>query len=153
VPEGVAEILSCEGIGHGFTVSLAQLDTGNGDYGQNQINIAGPERSRKTFQQLIDDWHRLRTSSQNDDTNDEQFDGPERTTLSSLPALHFKLVRTDRYLGKIIIEQIMANNPHKDIVYSITLISQVEKYEGNRKLFKKLVDGFRYVPTAEAVSK
>jgi len=121
VPDGEAEILGCGAIAYGFKVSLAKPDTGAGNYGMNQIDISGSGRSWETFQNMIDAWHRLPSSSQQDDVSDEQLDEPEQMSLSSLPALDIKSVRTGSDSGKIIAQQIIANNPHKDIVYSITL--------------------------------
>lgn len=153
VPDGIAEIPGCSGIGHGFQVSLDGLESGDGDYGMNQIAVSGTERSHVTFQEMIDAWPGEKTSSQNDDVKDDQLDEPAQTSLSFLPALHLKSVRTRADFGKIVCEHIIANNPHKNIVYSITLISPADQYEKNRKLFKELLDGFRYIPSGEAINQ
>ena len=40
-------------------------------------------------------------------------------------------------------------NPDKDIVYEIMIITPKEQYEKNEKLFKEIVDGFRYAPAKQ----
>jgi hypothetical protein len=71
---------------------------------------------------MIDDGHRLRTSRQKDDAADEHFDDPDQTSLSPLPALRLKSVRTDSNCGRIVAEQMVANNPQKDIVYRLVML-------------------------------
>jgi hypothetical protein len=84
--------------------------------------------------------------------SDQQFNEPEQTSLSFLPALRFTSARTERESGRIIVEQIIANNPDKDIVYSIMIITPANQYEKNEKLWKEIVDGFRYVPSVHAAN-
>jgi hypothetical protein len=149
VPDRIAEILGCSGIGNGFQVSLAHPESGEGNWGMNQIAVLGAQ-GRETFQQMIDAWHRRSKEDSEEKSNfKQQFDEPEQTSLSSLPALRFKSARTERESGKIIVEQIIANNPDKDIVYSITIITPADQYEKNEKLFKQIVEGFRYAPASQ----
>jgi len=147
VPDGIAALLDCSGIGMGFHVSLAEPETGEGNWGMNQIAVSGTDRSRETFQQMIDAWHRgSKEESEKSPDFAQQFNEPEQTTLSSLPALHLKSARTERESGEIIVEQIIANNPHRNIVYSIMIVTPADQYEKNEKLFKEIVEGFRYAP-------
>jgi hypothetical protein len=147
VPDGIAEILGCSGTGHGFKVSLDHPESGDGDYGLNQIEVLGAEH-QDTFQKILDTW-RLKTSNKKDDVTDEQFDQPEPMSLSSLPAFRLKSTRIDPHYGKIVAEEIVANNPHKDIVYYVVMISPADRYEKNQMLFKAIIDGFRYVPSSQ----
>jgi len=154
VPDGIAEILACDGIGTGFHISLTHPESGDGDYSSNQIIVSGTKRTRETFQELVEAWLRVKTSSQkNDDVAEEQVFEPEQRSLSSLPALHLKSIRNDPHSGRIVTEAIIANNPHEDIVYYITLISPADQYEKNQKLFKEIMNGFRYIPSGGAVSQ
>ena len=148
VPDGIAEIFGCGGIGGGFSVSLAHPESGEGDLARNRIAVWGTGGNRETFQKMIDAWHRLKEDSERDPNSDQQFNEPEQTSLSSLPALRFKSAKTEQS-ERIIVEQILAINPDKDIVYEIMIITPTDQYEKNEKLFKKIVDGFRYAPAGQ----
>jgi len=153
VPDGLAEILGCSGVGIGFSVSLAHPESGEGDWGMNQIAVSGADRHPETFKKMIDDWHRRKEDSERDPDSDQQLNEPEQTSLSSLPALRFKSARTKPESARIITEQIIANNPDKDIVYSITIVTPADQYEKNEKLFKEIVDGFRYVASEHTANQ
>jgi len=68
--------------------------------------------------------------------------------LSSLPALHLKLTRTEINHGRLIVEEVIANNPNKDIFYVVGMISSADQYDKNQNLFNRVVEGFSYVPSA-----
>ena len=148
VPDGIAEILGCSGIGVGFKVSLDHPESGEGHLTRNRIAVS-VMGGRETFQEMIDAWHRLKEDSERDPNSGQQFNEPEQTSLSSLPALRFKSARTEPESGRIIVEEIIAKNPDKDIVYSIMIITPTDQYEKNEKLFKEIVDGFRYAPAGQ----
>ena len=150
VPDGIAEILGCSGIGNGFRVSLAQPESGEGDWGMNSIAVFGNDTGSETLRRIIDDWHRRsKEDSEKTPDSDHQFNELEQTFLSSLPAFRFKSARTERMFGKIIVEKIVANNPNKPIVYSITMITRADQYEKNKKLFNQIVRGFHYTPVLQ----
>ena len=152
VPEEVAEIGGCSWVGTGFRVSLTHPHSGEvgGDYAWSQIWVSGAEQTQKTFQWIIDYWpQEQREDSVRDHATDLQIDPPERTFLSSLPALHLRLRRKEPDRGSMVYEVIIANNPHKAIVYELGMASPAEHYEKNEKLFKAVVEGFSYVPHPE----
>jgi len=149
LPDNIAEILNgCSATG--FIVSLAHPESGEGDWAVNQIHVSGADGSRKTFQQMIDAWHRrLKEDGEGNPDSDQQLSEPEQTSLSSLPALRFRSARTEGETGRVISEAIIANNPDKDIVYLIGMSTPADRYEKNEKLFKEIVDGFRYTPAGQ----
>lgn len=63
-----------------------------------------------------------------------------------------KLARTEPKAGRMIYEVIVAKAPDKDFAYQIGLESSADEYE-KKKLFKAIVDGFRYVPAEQAGNK
>ena len=145
VPEEVAEIGGCSWVGTGFRVSLTHPDSGEvgGDYAWNQIWVSGAEQTQETFQWITDHWpQEQREDSERDHATDLQIDPPERTSLSSLPALHLRLRRTEPDRGRMVYEVIIANNPDKGIVYELGMASPAEHYEKNEKLFKAVAEGF-----------
>jgi hypothetical protein len=161
VPDGIAEILGCTGstrwalsthpdiigIGTGFKISLAHPNTGEGELGK-IIWVAATGRIGGSFQKLFDDWSKIeRQDSERIHATDLRIDEPEQTSLSLLPALHLKLARTEPEAGRMVYEVIVAESPGKDIAYQIGLVSPVDEYEKNQKLFKAIVDGFSYVPS------
>ena len=152
VPEGIAEILGgcAQGIGKGFKISLDHPNTGERDL-SNIIWVAATGRNGQSFQRLSDDWMK----GERDDTErihatNLEIDEPDQTTLSSLPAIHLKLARTEPEAGRMIYEVIVAERPDRDIAYVIGLVSPADDYDKNQKLFKAIVDGFRYVPSSQA---
>jgi hypothetical protein len=150
VPDGIAEILGCSGIGNGFRVSLAHPESGKDEPGMNMIYVHGSEHARETFQSIADHWsQQQREDGDRVHATDLQLDPPQQTSLSSLPALHLKSARTELESGRMVFEVIIANNPDKDIVYSIMMITPADQYEKNEKLFKEIVDGFRYAPAGQ----
>ena len=151
VPQGVAEILGCTGIGTGFRVSLADPEHGNGDHAMNEIVISGADHPRESLQKIVEGI-RAQTSLQEDGVSDQMMGEPEETTMGSMPALRIRFARSDPFSGKILTDEILANNPHKDIFYSFVLISPADQYEKNERLFKTLVEGFRYVPSGETAA-
>jgi hypothetical protein len=153
LPDGIAEILDCSGIAIGFHISLIHPESGEGPFGSNQIEVSGTDQSRKTFQQTIDAWHaRLKEDREKNPDFDQQFNEPEKTFLSSLPALRLTSSRTQRESEKIIFEQIIANSPDKNIVYSIMMITPADQYERNEKLFREIMEGFRYTANQRSIS-
>lgn len=156
VPDGIAEILGCSGIGIGFKIALTHPDTGEqgGDSPWNTIWVTGAEQTRSPFQRIVDGWKKdLQDELDQGLITDVQIDPPEQTTLSSLTALHLKKAWNDRDQGKLIAEAVIADHLDKDTVYEIGMISPAEQYEKNHKLFKELVDGFRYIPSGDSVSQ
>lgn len=150
VPDGIAEILGCGGIGNGFKVSLAHPESGKGDWRFNMIYVSGSEHSPETFQSIADHWsQQQREDSERVHATDLQLDPPQQTSLSSLPALHLKSARTELESGRMVFEVIIANNPEKGIVYWIMMITTANQYEKNERLFKEVVDGFRYTPAGQ----
>jgi hypothetical protein len=97
---------------------------------------------------MIDDWHRQKTSGGKDDVAAEQFEEPDQTSLSSLPALHLESVRTDSNYERIVAERIVANDPQKDI-HSLAMLTPADQYEKNLEFFRKIVEDFRYVPAEQ----
>jgi hypothetical protein len=148
VPDGIAEILGCSGIGTGFKISLTYPDRGpsEGDLAWNQIWVGRAERTNDTFQQMADKWaQQQREVSESDHYTDLQIDPPVQTSLSSLAAIELRASRTELDRGTLIYEVITAK-AHDNYAYVIGMVTPAEQYEKNEKLFKAIVGGFRYVP-------
>jgi len=149
LPDGVVARGNCTP-GRSFRISLTHPNGGEpgGDFPQNMIWVNGTDNTRReTFQKIANGWEQsVREDSERIHASDLHFDQPEQTTLSSLPALHLKVTRTELDYGRLIAEELIASNPENSIVYLIGMVSPVEQYEKNLKLFKAVVDGFRYVP-------
>jgi hypothetical protein len=104
-------------------------------------------QTREPLQYIIGHWpEAARQEAEVVGATDLKIDHPEETSLSSLPALHLKVTRTEPNSGKLIYEWIIANNPHKGIVYTVGMASPAAQYERNQQLFKAVVEGFRYIP-------
>ncbi len=81
--------------------------------------------------------------------SDVHFSQPEQISIASLPAIRLKASWTERDKGNLIGESIVANNPEKNVVYQIAIVSPANRWEKNRKLFETLVENFRYVPQGD----
>jgi hypothetical protein len=155
VPDGVAEILGCSGVGAGFRISLTHPDTGKeeGDSSWNTIWVSGSERTGGTLQEIADQWaQQQRVDGERDHSTDIQIDPAVQTSLSSLPAIELKARRTRRDGEKLIYEAVDVKT-HGKYVYSFLMVTPVEQYDKNEKLFQSIVDGFRYVPSKHGRSQ
>lgn len=151
VPDRIAEILGCSGIGTGFKISLTHPDSGKNEGDLNMIWVGWAQPIHETFEEMADKWaQNQREDSDRVHATDLQLDPPEQTALSSLPALHLKMARTETESGKMIQETVIANNPDKGIAYVVGMVTTADQYDKNQKLFKAIVDGFRYVPSEPA---
>ena len=155
LPDGVGGIGGCAP-GRSFRISLTHPHGGEpgGDFPWNQIWADGTKRHRETFAEFLDAF----AKTQSEDTErihatDLVIDQPVRTSLSSLAAIHLKVSRTEVEHGKMVYEVIIANNPKREIVYEIGMVSPASRYEKDHKLFEAVVEGFRYVPTENTASR
>jgi hypothetical protein len=150
LPDGVAATAPttpCEP--PGFEISPTHLATGEfgAEYASSRVWVRGAEQTREALQYIIDHWpEAARQEAEVVGATDLKIDPPEETSLSSLAAIHLKVVRTEPGRGKLVYEEVIANNPHKGIVYSVGMVSPAAQYERNQKLFKAVVEGFRYIP-------
>ena len=152
LPDGVAGVVGCGGTGTGFHISLAHPDTGEREWSK-IIWVAATGRIGP-FHKFFDDWSKTwRRNSERIHAADLQIDEPEQTSLSSLPALRLRVARTEPEAGRMIYEVIAATGPGKDFAYQIGLATPADDYEKNRKLFKAIVDGFRYVPSSQTAKQ
>jgi hypothetical protein len=154
LPDGVVGIGGCAP-GRSFRISLTHPHGGEtgGDFPWNQIWVAGPEQTRKTFPELADAFAKTqREDTEGIHATDLVIDQPVRTSLSSLTAIHLKVSRTEVEHGKMVYEVIIANNPKKEIVYEIGMVSPAFRYEKDHKLFTAVAEGFNYVPIENTAS-
>ena len=161
LPDGVAATTPkapCKN--HGLRIDLTHPNTGepDGDFPLNYIWVFGVHQTRKTFAEFTDGFvtnfaKTERESSDESLARDPVIDQPVRTSLSSLAAIHLKASRTDVDHGELIYEVIIANNPKKEIIYEIEMISPASGYEKNHQLFKAVVDGFSYTPTDDVQTR
>jgi hypothetical protein len=150
LPDGVVAIGGCVP-GSSFKIYLPHPERGElgWDFPRNMIWVAGSERSRETFQQIIEAWKQARNEDKDfkeGQATDRHLAQPEQTSLASLPALRLRATWTEIDHGNLISEMVIANNPEKDIVYQIGIISPVNRWEKNRKMFEDVVGRFRYLP-------
>jgi hypothetical protein len=155
LPDGVAATTPkapCKN--HGFRVYLTHPNAGDlgrsGDFGSNQLWVLGAEQHRRTFEELADGFAQSqREDAERIHATDLLIDQPVQTSLSSLTAIHLKASRTEVDHGEMIYEAIIANNPRKEIVYVIEMVSPASRYEKNHELFKAVVEGFSYTPALD----
>jgi hypothetical protein len=124
-----------------------------GDSPWNMIWVSRSDRTNATLQQLADQWaQHQREDSERDHSTDLQIDLPLQMSLSSLPAVKLKASRTNLNEEKLIYEAVDAKSPD-NYVYFVLMVTPAEQYEKNQKLFKAVVDGFRYVPSGQAANQ
>jgi hypothetical protein len=151
VPDGIAEILGCSGIGTGFQKSLTHPEIGKneGELPWNMIWVGRAERNNHTFQQVADEWAQSqRDDSERTHSTDLQIDPPVQTSLSSLTAIELKASRTQPNHGRLIYEVIAAKT-RDNYAYVLGMVTPADQYDKNEGLFKAIVDGFRYVPSEQ----
>jgi len=154
VPDGIAEILAgCGGTGTGFKISLTHPDTGESEGLPNMIWVGRGEPTAQTLQEMADHWSRYqKEDSEGIHATDLQIAQPAPTSLSSLNAIHEKATRAEPNRGTMLQEVIVAKSPD-EYVYAVGMITPADQYEKNLKLFKAIVDGFRYVSSGRAASQ
>jgi len=154
VPDGVAEILiGCGRIGAGFEISLTHPDTGERDGASpwNMISVRA-DRTGRTLQEMADQWaQQQKVDSERDRSTDLQIDPAIQIALSSLPAIKLRASRTQPDEGRLIYEAVDVKS--LDHVYSLFLVTPADQYDMCEKLFKSIVDGFRYVPSGHPASQ
>jgi hypothetical protein len=150
VPDGIAELLACSGIGNGFRISLAHPESGEDGSGGSEIYVYGSEQPPETFQSIASRWpQQQREDSERVHATDLQLDQPRQTSLSSLPALDLKSSRTERS-GRMVFEEIIASSPDKRTLYVVGMLTPADQYEKNEKLLTEIEDGFRYAPAEKS---
>lgn len=151
LPNGIVAFGPCAG-GNAVQISLRHPhdDEPGDDVSWNLIWIAGGEQSRRTLQQLVDGITRDEKENESDRSRPvrRMVEEPSQVSLSSLSGFHFKFALTDPDHGELIQEVIFANNPDKEVVYSVGMVSPANRYEENHALFQAIVNGFRYTPSA-----
>jgi hypothetical protein len=119
------------------------------DFAWSRLWVRGTDQARETFLYIINGWREAeKQETERLQATDLQLEQPEEASLSSLPALHLKLTRTEINHGRLIVEEVIANNPNKDIFYVVGMISSADQYDKNQNLFNRVVEGFSYVPSA-----
>jgi hypothetical protein len=154
LPDGLVGIGGCSP-GRSFRISLTQPHGGEpgGDFRWNQMWAAGTKRHRETFAEFVDAFAKTqREDTEGIHATDLVIDQPVRTSLSSLTAIHLKVSRTEVEHGKMVYKVIIANNPKKEIVYEIGMVSPASHYEKDHKLFEAVAEGFSYIPAENTAS-
>jgi len=153
LPDGVAGVIGCRGTGTGFHISLDHPDSGGRDLPLNMIWVARSQQTPETLPEMADrSAQDQRQDTERVHATDLQIDPPVRTSLSSLPAIELKTTRAEPNRGTLVREVILAKSPD-EYVYVVGMITPADQYEKNRKLFKEIVDGFRYVPIVRPASQ
>jgi hypothetical protein len=151
LPDGVAATApTTPCVPAGFDISLTHPTSGElgAEYVSSRLWVRGAMQTREPLQYIIGHWpEAARQAAEAVGATDLKIDLPEEVLLSSLPAIHLKVTRTEPNSGKLIYEWIIANNPHIDIVYSVGMASPADQYEKNQQLFKAVVKGFSYLPS------
>ena len=160
--DGIAAVFGGCGPRGILQISLSHPNGGEPgeDFPWNRIWVAGTERRQETFAELAAGFAKNfaktesfakteRKDTEGSHATDQAVDQPSRTSLSSLTAIHMKGSRTEPDHGKLIYELIIANNPNKEIVYEIGMVSPASRYEKNHELFKAVVEGFSYTPALD----
>lgn len=148
LPNAVVGIGSCTP-GGSFRIYLTRPNATElgGDFPWNSIWVAGTKSTREPFQKIIEGWKQSWNEDLKDGrVSDLQLGQPEQTSLASLSAIRMKATWIERDQGNLFSEMIVANNPEKNIVYEIGIISPANYWGKNHKLFEAVVDGFYYIP-------
>lgn len=146
LPDDVVGVGSCAP-GDSFRVDLAHPNSGKNPSSLNSILVSGNGSRRYELDVLAERFaQEEKEKSEEIHATDLVIEQPTHISLSTLAAIHLRATRTEPDGERMSHEWIIANNPEKEIVYTIGMVSPTENYKKDHRLFEAMVKGFQLDP-------